>query len=129
MEEGLALSVYVDDMKASFGAMKMSHMWADSEADLLAMADRIGVQRKWIQGHPVLSTGKGRKADWVHFDIAQSKRVLAVAAGAIETDRYGPVEHVARLRLAVAIEAGDEVSEESARRSLAMVEKIRARRA
>lgn len=51
-------------------------MWADSTEELLAMADAIGVQRKWIQypGHPVKE----------HFDIAISKRTLAVAHGAIE---------------------------------------------
>lgn len=88
--------VYVDNMRAPFGRMVMCHMWADSLDELLAMADRIGVHRKWIQGHPTLSFGKHRNASWVHFDIALSKRALAVKAGAIETDRYGPLEHEAR---------------------------------
>ncbi|SOC48298.1 uncharacterized protein DUF4031 [Rhizobium subbaraonis] len=101
------MSVYVDDMKAPFGNMVMCHMWADSDDELLAMADRIGVQRKWIQGHPTLSFGKHRNASWVHFDIALSKRALAVRAGAIETDRYGPVEHMSRLRLDAAVVRGD----------------------
>lgn len=43
---------------------------------LLAMADHIGVTRKWLQQPP--------KASWVHFDIALSKRALAVKAGAVE---------------------------------------------
>ena len=60
------------------------------------MMDRIGVQRKWIQGHPTLSFGKHRDASWVHFDISKGKRALAVAAGAIETDKYGPLEWQAR---------------------------------
>ncbi len=101
------MSVYVDDMAAPFGNMVMCHMWADSDDELLAMADRIGVQRKWIQGHPVLSFGKHRKASWVHFDIARSKRALAVKFGAVETDRYGPVMHTLTLRLRVAIAACD----------------------
>ena len=41
--------VYVDDMKVQYGRMQMSHMVADSTAELFAMADRIGVARKWIQ--------------------------------------------------------------------------------
>lgn len=94
------MSVYVDDMKAPFGNMVMCHMWADTDAELLTMADKIGVQRKWIQGHPTLSFGKHRNASWVHFDIAQSKRALAVKHGAIQTDRYGPLEHEARLDIA-----------------------------
>ncbi len=94
------MSVYVDDMAAPFGNMVMCHMWADSDDELFAMADRIGVQRKWIQGHPVLSFGKHRNASWVHFDIARSKRALAIKFGAIETDRYGPLEHTAKLFIA-----------------------------
>lgn len=69
------MSVYLDDMAASFGRMRMCHMLADSTEELLAMADRIGVQRKWIQkaGTP-----------YEHFDICRSKRKLAVEAGAVE---------------------------------------------
>jgi hypothetical protein len=70
------MSVYVDNMQAAYGRMKMCHMLADSMAELLEMADKIGVDRKWFQAlsHP-------------HFDIALSKRALAVANGAIEVDR------------------------------------------
>jgi len=121
------VSVYVDDMRAPFGNMVMCHMWADSDDELLAMADRIGVQRKWIQGHPLLSFGKHRNASWVHFDIATSKRGLAVKFGAIETDRFGPVIHTTKLRLAAAISAGDETAVRAARERLASYEAIRVR--
>lgn len=84
------MSVYVDQPIYPFGRMMMCHLWADSLDELLAMVDRIGVERKWIQGHPTLSFGRHREASWVHFDIAKGKRVLAIQAGAIETDRYGP---------------------------------------
>lgn len=94
---GNPLSVYVDTMEAPFGNMVMCHMWADTDEELLAMADKIGVQRKWIQGHQQLSFGKHKDASWVHFDIAKSKRALAIRHGAIQTDRFGPVEHTARL--------------------------------
>ena len=73
------MAVYVDDMHTTpmgqFGRMKMCHMVADSTEELLAMADKIGVQRKWIQK---------RGTHHEHFDIATSKRALAVAAGAVE---------------------------------------------
>lgn len=69
------MTVYVDDMRAAFGRMVMCHMLADTDDELLAMADRIGVQRKWHQ-YP----GTFRS----HFDIALSKRAAAVAAGAVE---------------------------------------------
>ncbi|AZO04553.1 DUF4031 domain-containing protein [Mesorhizobium sp. M2A.F.Ca.ET.043.02.1.1] len=89
------MSVYVDNMRAPFGKMVMCHMWADTRAELFAMADRIGVQRKWFQ-RPAGTGLPGMDASWEHFDIAQSKRALAVAAGAIETDKYGPLEFEAR---------------------------------
>jgi len=69
------MSVYVDDMRAGFGRMKMCHMIADSTEELLLMADRIGVNRKWIQ-----KAG----THWEHFDICLSKRKLAVEYGTEE---------------------------------------------
>jgi hypothetical protein len=69
------VAVYVDDMKAHFGPYVMCHMIADTTEELLAMCATIGVQAKWIQ-HP------GTPLE--HFDIAQTKRRLAVAAGAKE---------------------------------------------
>lgn len=69
------MSVYVDDMRVPFGRMVMCHMTADTTEELLAMADRIGVARRWLQ-HP----GTPKE----HFDIALSKRALAVRAGAVE---------------------------------------------
>ena len=69
------MSVYVDDMRAPFGRMVMCHMIADTNDELLEMADRIGVARKWIQ-----KPGTYQE----HFDISLTKRAAAVAAGAIE---------------------------------------------
>jgi len=67
------MTIYVDDVRHNFGCMVMCHMWqspSDDYGDLLAMADNIGVARKWIQGHPTLSFGKHRLTSWVHFDIS-----------------------------------------------------------
>lgn len=68
------MTVYVDDMHqypaGKFRRMKMSHMIADTDAELHAMADRIGVDRKWHQVD--------------HYDIALSKRALAIMHGAVE---------------------------------------------
>ena len=69
------MSVYVDEMRAPYRNMTMCHMTADSREELLAMADKIGVQRKWIQ-----AAGTRRE----HFDICLSRRQLAVQAGAVE---------------------------------------------
>jgi hypothetical protein len=86
------MTVYVDDVKHKYGTMIMCHMWADTLDELFDMADKIGVNRKWLQQPP--------KASWVHFDIAVSKKRLAIAHGAVLTDRYGPLEHIARLHIA-----------------------------
>lgn len=64
------MTVYVDDMRAKFGRLVMCHMIADTEDEMHAMADKIGVARKWYQVN--------------HYDIAMSKRALAVEYGAVE---------------------------------------------
>lgn len=70
------MTVYVDDMKAEYRGMVMCHMLADTDEELHAMADAIGVQRKWWQS-PARTSGS-------HYDIALSKRALAVRSGAVE---------------------------------------------
>lgn len=71
----LTMAVYVDDMRAPFGRMIMCHMMADTTAELLEMADRIGVDRKWLQ-----KAG----SSYEHFDVSLGARAKAVAAGAVE---------------------------------------------
>jgi len=81
------MAVYVDAPRHRVGRMIMCHMLADSMEELLAMADRIGVARKWFQpaSHP-------------HFDICKAMRTKAVAAGAIEVDRRQLVDVMKRYR-------------------------------
>jgi hypothetical protein len=69
------VSVYVDGMRAPVGRMTMCHMVADSTEELIAMADRIGVDRRHLQDR-----GTYRE----HFDISLSRRRLAVIKGAKE---------------------------------------------
>lgn len=68
------MTVYVDDMEAKYGRMKMCHMLADSDEELHEMAARIGVARRWHQ-----KPGTPRS----HYDICLSKKALALAAGAV----------------------------------------------
>jgi len=70
--------VYVDDARIPFGRMKMCHMYADTSEELLAMADHIGLNRKWIQypGNP----------EKEHFDVSLSMRAKAIKAGAHVVD-------------------------------------------
>ena len=73
------MTVYVDDMYkyplGEFRNMKMSHLIADTEEELLTFVKKIGVNPKWIQHREL---GKGN----VHFDISLSKRRLAIQYGA-----------------------------------------------
>lgn len=121
------MSVYVDDVRHPYGKMIMCHLWADTLDELLAMVDTIGVNRKWIQGHAELSFGHHRRASWVHFDIALSKKHLAIAHGAILTDRYGPLVHTRRLKLALALEQGNAEEADRCRHMLDTIERLRAR--
>lgn len=84
------MSVYVDRSRNVFGRMIMCHMIADTEEELHAMAERIGLARCWFQKSPPASTA--------HYDIALSKRALAVEAGAVDCDRNTFVDHVLRIR-------------------------------
>ena len=72
------MTVYIDNQRASFNRMVMCHMVADNDEELLSMADKIGVQRKWHQ-----APGTYRS----HFDVCLSKRSLAIKAGAVEISR------------------------------------------
>lgn len=91
------MPVYVDDMKAGYGRMVMCHMVADTEAELRAMADFIGVDRKWYQ-YP-------RKSRYPHYDISLSKRSLAAENGAQEIRRRDAPEICKRCIAAIRVAA------------------------
>lgn len=67
------MTVFIDDMYryaiGRFHGMKMSHMIADTEAELHLMAYRIGMKREWYQGD--------------HYDVPLSRRDDAIALGAV----------------------------------------------
>lgn len=81
------MAVYVDDGKYPYRGMLMCHMLADTLKELHAMADKIGIRRKWFQDK-----------NTPHYDICQTKRKLAVKNGAIEIDKYKLVELVQKWR-------------------------------
>lgn len=89
------MTVYVDNAAHSFGRMIMCHMVSPDLDELHAMADRIGVARKWFQDPRTMNVSAP------HYDIAKSKRALAVAAGAVEVNRYqmSVVSNWAKFRL------------------------------
>ena len=96
------MGVYVDassycyGLMGCYGLMVMCHMVADTPDELHAMADKIGVARRWFQNPKTMNVSTP------HYDIAKGERALAVAAGAIECDRNTFVGHVRRIRAAEA---------------------------
>lgn len=75
------MSVYVDDAKHHYGRLILCHMLADTVDELHAMADAIGVARRWFQGD--------------HYDVCLSKRAKAVELGAVEVSQ----REIARIRI------------------------------
>lgn len=90
------MSVYVDAAIYRYGRMIMCHLIADTPDELHAMADAIGVARRWYQAPP--------KASFWHYDVCKAKRALAVAAGAIEVGRNDLVAAIRRIRAARAFD-------------------------
>lgn len=87
------MTVYVDDMQAQYGRMIMCHMLADTDEELHAMADAIGVARKWHQkpGTP-----------HSHYDICMSKKAKAINLGAVLIGRKELVDIIRIKRYALA---------------------------
>lgn len=75
------MTVYVDESIFPFRGTFYCHVWADSIDELHVTAQRAGLRREWFQEPP--------KARWQHYDCAPRIRSLLIAAGAVETDRYG----------------------------------------
>ena len=67
------MPVYVDEAKHKYGRMVMCHMVADTELELHAMADLIGIDRKHFQD-----------TRYPHYDICKAKREQAIYAGAFQ---------------------------------------------
>jgi Protein of unknown function (DUF4031) len=76
------MTVYVDGERNAFGRMIMCHMWADTAAELHAMAAAIGMKRDWFQ-----TPDAPKPASFPHYDVSLSRRARAVALGAVELER------------------------------------------
>ena len=84
------MAVYVDDVRHSYGRMVMCHMLADTPAELHAMADAIGMQRRWYQSPD--------KSSFPHYDLSLTRRTLAVAKGAKEITRQEVGAYMKRVK-------------------------------
>lgn len=95
----VSMAVYVDNTKTSYGRMRMCHMLADTTDELLAMADHIGIARKWLQ-----KAGTPQE----HLDICMAKRVSAVRAGAVEITWRETALLIRRKRAALGVNATEQ---------------------
>lgn len=90
------MAVYVDQIidygeavRARLGSSKWCHMTADTREELHEMADLIGLKRAWFQDKDGVT--------W-HYDIAPSKRTLALRAGAEAVDHTKMAEVISSRR-------------------------------
>lgn len=83
------MAVYVDEARNPFGRMVMCHMWADTAAELHAMAEAIGMKRRWFQA---LDGPQGCKASFPHYDVSLSRRSQAIDLGAVIVGRREGVD-------------------------------------
>jgi hypothetical protein len=92
------MAVYVDPMvdhgkRIGRAGPRWCHMIADSLDELHEMAARIGLKRGWFQPR-----------SFPHYDLGTAgKRAGAVLCGAIECDRRVFVDHMRRIRGAMAM--------------------------
>lgn len=92
------MSVYVDNLvDYGLGAVQGAprakywcHMFADSEEELHAMADKIGMRRVWYQSWPAHSLP--------HYDLTATRRLVAVQEGAVEFNRRFTLEDFKHFR-------------------------------
>jgi Protein of unknown function (DUF4031) len=85
------MAVYVDAARipARVGRLtaRWSHLTADTQPELHEFAERIGLRRAWFQTckHNVACQPAERCPHW-HYDVTDTKRALAIAAGAVPID-------------------------------------------
>ncbi len=76
-----AVTVYLDDWRqaAHLGPVddRWSHLVADTEQELHAFAERMGMRRAWFQDKP-------DRPHHAHYDLPERARAEAVANGAVE---------------------------------------------
>jgi hypothetical protein len=101
------MAVYVDNARipARVGGTRgrWSHLTADTREELHAFADKIGLKAAWFQTCKRACHSSLPCVHW-HYDVVETKRVEAVAAGAVEIDirQWSEITRVRRAELLAA---------------------------
>lgn len=86
------MTVYVDNARihALVGrnrvSARWSHLTADSQEELHAFAERIGLRRVWFQTCKSPCSRPGVPCPHWHYDVTDQKRDQAIQAGAVPVD-------------------------------------------
>ncbi len=99
------MTVYVDNYRCptTIGRLhgRWSHLTADTPAELQTFATRLGLRRAWFQARCRFATCPAPDGVCVHFhyDVVDTMRTRAIAAGAIPIDvhDFGRIIRIRRL--------------------------------
>lgn len=84
------MTVYVDSARipARVGRLnaRWSHLTADTEDELREFAAQLGLQQAWFQRCKRRCGREGEPCPHWHFDVTDTKRAEAIAAGAQPVD-------------------------------------------
>lgn len=84
------MTVYVDNARipAAVGRIRgrWSHLTADTKAELNEFAAGLGLKEAWFQTCKTRCGREGEPCVHFHYDVTDSVRANAVAAGAMEID-------------------------------------------
>ena len=95
------MTVYVDDMLLRAQVGRINARWChlftdqDDQTELHELAQKIGMRRAWFQ-----KPEEERRAPWrCHYDVTETKRRAAIAAGAVPISMQGHMDLMgARIR-------------------------------
>jgi len=90
------MTVYVDGAMISASVehrgrqikSKWCHMTADTKEELISFAQAIGMSAEWFQTCKRKCGPEGKECIHWHFDLTQSRRAMAVRAGAKEINMH-----------------------------------------